>query len=119
MSIDYYGDNCQSYNCRSHSRMSGFNYPTPKQHDIPYRAPQQAKNPVVRGLALHYGASMYGSRSSHRAELTITEFPPLPPFRPTCGTTPASAISATSGSSTGSSVAIIPPSYHPLRILML
>jgi hypothetical protein len=36
-----------------HAPISSFiNYPTPKAHDIPYKAPPEAKNPVVKGLTL-------------------------------------------------------------------
>ncbi|OWY52025.1 amidase signature enzyme [Alternaria alternata] len=31
-----------------------FNYPTPKPHDAPYKAPPPGKNPVVKGALLHY-----------------------------------------------------------------
>lgn len=38
-----------------------FNYPDPKNVDIPYKSPDAPKNPVVRGLPLYYGASLISS----------------------------------------------------------
>lgn len=36
-----------------------YNYPDVKNVDIPYKTPDAPKNPVVRGLPLYYGASLY------------------------------------------------------------
>ncbi len=36
-----------------------YNYPKPEPVEIPYKPPKPAANPVVKGLALHYGASLY------------------------------------------------------------
>ncbi|KAH7065450.1 amidase signature domain-containing protein [Macrophomina phaseolina] len=38
-----------------------FNYPDPKNVDIPHKNPDTPKNPVVRGLPLYYGASLISS----------------------------------------------------------
>ncbi|KAJ9656031.1 hypothetical protein H2201_008674 [Coniosporium apollinis] len=38
-----------------------YNYPTAKATEVPYKEPPPASNPVVRGLALHYGASVISS----------------------------------------------------------
>lgn len=45
-----------------------FNYPDPKNVEIPYKSPDAPKNPVVRGLPLYYGASLYAR--SHNCATT-------------------------------------------------
>ncbi|KAF2177725.1 glutamyl-tRNA amidotransferas-like protein subunit A [Zopfia rhizophila CBS 207.26] len=47
----------------SHDRApTGFiNYPTPKALEVPYKAPPPSTNPVIKGLTLHYLASIVAS----------------------------------------------------------
>ncbi|KAI9787833.1 MAG: hypothetical protein M1816_007400 [Peltula sp. TS41687] len=45
------------------SKRRGFNYPIPTEVEVPYKSPQPPSNPVVRGLPLHYAASLISSFS--------------------------------------------------------
>lgn len=36
-----------------------FNYPTPKDRDAPFEAAPPAKNPIFKGLPLHYLSTVY------------------------------------------------------------
>jgi hypothetical protein len=46
------------------------NYPPAEAHDVPYRAPPAPKNPVVKGVALHYLANVYVDCNNWPSELT-------------------------------------------------
>lgn len=58
-----------------------FNYPRPKPHDAPYKAPPPGKNPVVKGALLHYLSNLLVNSTffCHQANSSRVATVPLVP----------------------------------------